>query len=106
MAGHGLDQEQPVASPIAEHHVGQLFVPPDRQAECPAFGVKMTTIRSQLQQVFGETGTSRQAELVARLLSRGYVDTRRTPIEPAQEFAWRLPSYFESPVSRVIMPSS
>jgi DNA-binding CsgD family transcriptional regulator len=36
------------------------------------FGVKLTTIRSQLQQVFAKTGTSRQSELVAMLLSRGY----------------------------------
>jgi DNA-binding CsgD family transcriptional regulator len=34
------------------------------------FGVKLTTIRSQLQQVFAKTGTSRQSELVAMLLSR------------------------------------
>ena len=37
-----------------------------------AFDVKLTTIRSQLQQVFAKSGTSRQAELVALLLSRGY----------------------------------
>jgi DNA-binding CsgD family transcriptional regulator len=35
-----------------------------------AFDVKMTTIRSQLQQVFAKTETSRQAELVALLLGR------------------------------------
>jgi DNA-binding CsgD family transcriptional regulator len=39
-----------------------------------AFDVKLTTVRSQLQQVFAKTGTSRQAELVAVLLSHGYVD--------------------------------
>jgi DNA-binding CsgD family transcriptional regulator len=38
-----------------------------------AFDVKLTTIRSQLQQVFAKTGASRQTELVAMLLSRGYV---------------------------------
>lgn len=32
------------------------------------FDVKLTTIRSQLQQIFAKTGTSRQAELVALLL--------------------------------------
>lgn len=37
-----------------------------------AFDVKLTTIRSQLQQVFAKTGTSRQSELVAMLLRRGY----------------------------------
>jgi DNA-binding CsgD family transcriptional regulator len=37
-----------------------------------AFEVKLTTIRSQLQQVFAKTGTARQTELVATLLSRGY----------------------------------
>jgi DNA-binding CsgD family transcriptional regulator len=37
-----------------------------------AFNVKLTTIRSQLQQVFAKTGTSRQTELVAMLLSRGH----------------------------------
>jgi DNA-binding CsgD family transcriptional regulator len=37
-----------------------------------AFDVKLTTIRSQLQQVFAKTGTSRQSELVAMLLSHGY----------------------------------
>jgi DNA-binding CsgD family transcriptional regulator len=37
-----------------------------------AFNVKLTTIRSQLQQVFAKTGTCRQTELVAMILSRGY----------------------------------
>lgn len=37
-----------------------------------AVGVKLTTIRSQLQQIFAKTGTSRQSELVAMLLSRAY----------------------------------
>jgi DNA-binding CsgD family transcriptional regulator len=37
-----------------------------------AFNVKLTTLRSQLQQVFAKTDTSRQTELVAMLLSRGY----------------------------------
>jgi DNA-binding CsgD family transcriptional regulator len=41
-----------------------------------AFEVKLTTIRSQLQQVFSKTGTSRQAECVAMLLSRGYGSQR------------------------------
>jgi DNA-binding CsgD family transcriptional regulator len=36
-----------------------------------AFDVKLTTIRSQLQQIFAKTGTSRQSELVAMLLGRG-----------------------------------
>jgi DNA-binding CsgD family transcriptional regulator len=43
-----------------------------------AFNVKLTTIRSQLQQVFAKTGTSRQTELVAMLMSRGY-GSRRLP---------------------------
>jgi hypothetical protein len=37
-----------------------------------AFNVKLTTIRSQLQQVFAKTGTSRQTELVSMLLGRGH----------------------------------
>jgi DNA-binding CsgD family transcriptional regulator len=37
-----------------------------------AFNVKLTTIRSQLQQVFAKTGTCRQTELMALILSRGY----------------------------------
>jgi DNA-binding CsgD family transcriptional regulator len=41
-----------------------------------AFDVKLTTIRSQLQQVFAKTCTSRQAELVALLLSRGHAPAR------------------------------
>ena len=41
-----------------------------------AFNVKLTTIRSQLQQVFAKTGTSRQTELVAMLLSCGYASRR------------------------------
>lgn len=35
------------------------------------FDVKLTTVRSQLQQIFAKTGTSRQAELVAMLLGGG-----------------------------------
>jgi DNA-binding CsgD family transcriptional regulator len=51
-----------------------------------AFDVKLTTIRSQLQQVFSKTGTSRQAEFVAMLLSRGYGSRRPSgvPTEFAQ----------------------
>ena len=43
-----------------------------------AFDVKLTTIRSQLQQVFAKTGTARQTELVALLLSRSH-GSRRSP---------------------------
>jgi DNA-binding CsgD family transcriptional regulator len=43
-----------------------------------AFNVKLTTIRSQLQQVFAKTGTARQTELVALLLSCGH-GSRRSP---------------------------
>jgi DNA-binding CsgD family transcriptional regulator len=46
-----------------------------------AFNVKMTTVRSQLQQVFAKTGASRQTELVAMLLSHGY-GFRRPPKSP------------------------
>ena len=49
-----------------------------------AFDVKLSTIRSQLQQVFEKTGTSRQAQLVALLLSHGYVG----PNEPVSESDW------------------
>ena len=46
-----------------------------------AFNVKLTTVRSQLQQVFAKTGTSRQTELVAMLLGRGY-GSRQLPRRP------------------------
>lgn len=36
------------------------------------FGRKLSTIRSQLQQIFAKTGASRQAELVVLLLGRGF----------------------------------
>jgi DNA-binding CsgD family transcriptional regulator len=48
-----------------------------------AFNVKLTTIRSQLQQVFAKTGTCRQTELVALILSRGY-GIRGVPWRPAK----------------------
>ena len=52
-----------------------------------AFDVKLTTVRSQLQQVFAKTGTSRQAELVAVLLSHGDADHGVARSEPAQDAA-------------------
>jgi DNA-binding CsgD family transcriptional regulator len=52
-----------------------------------AFDVKLTTVRSQLQQVFAKTGTSRQAELVAVLLSHGYVDQTAGRFAPREDAA-------------------
>jgi DNA-binding CsgD family transcriptional regulator len=54
-----------------------------------AFDVKLSTIRSQLQQVFEKTGTTRQAELVALLLNHGYVGSN----EPVSQSAWGSASY-------------
>jgi DNA-binding CsgD family transcriptional regulator len=54
-----------------------------------AFDVKLSTIRSQLQQVFEKTGTTRQAELVALLLNHGYVGSN----EPVSQSAWGRASY-------------
>ena len=57
-----------------------------------AFDVKLTTIRSQLQQVFAKTGTSRQAELVAVLSSHGYSNAKLGPAELAHGSTAQRPS--------------
>jgi DNA-binding CsgD family transcriptional regulator len=53
------------------------------------FNVKLTTIRSQLQQVFAKTGTCRQTELVALLLSRGHGNQgpQWSPVKPGWQAA-------------------
>ena len=56
------------------------------------FDVKLTTVRSQLQQVFAKTGTSRQAELVAVLLSHGYVNQKRGPSNLRRNLAVSAPA--------------
>ncbi|HKS88903.1 MAG TPA: helix-turn-helix transcriptional regulator, partial [Stellaceae bacterium] len=61
-------REAKVALAVAQGH--------GLQAAADASGVAMTTARSQLQQVFGKTGTSRQAELTA-LLHRTLGTVRR-----------------------------
>jgi DNA-binding CsgD family transcriptional regulator len=57
------------------------------------FEVKLTTIRSQLQQVFAKTGTCRQMELAALLLSRGYGNrgARWSPVKPRSQAAAPAP---------------
>ncbi|MCE3249848.1 MAG: hypothetical protein K0R41_3673 [Geminicoccaceae bacterium] len=69
----------------------RLSIVPAAGASLPsmakAFDVKLTTVRSQLQQVFAKTGTSRQAELVAVLLSHGYADPTAGRFAPPPEAA-------------------
>lgn len=55
----------------AEARLARVLADGRSPAEAAAlFDRKLTTIRSQLRQVFAKTGTSRQAELVAMLLAR------------------------------------